>query len=94
MSSHAPHKRQRCSHAVAAHPGVPGRTAVQRESAFVDHELDGGQNEDEDEIRGERAVQVVLAKANSFTRWDGVLLGEEEIAGEQDGDALAQESTL
>ena len=32
---------------------------------------------------GERAVQVVLAKANSFTRWDGVIIGEEMLAREE-----------
>ena len=35
--------------------------------------------EDEEESDdGQRAVQVVLAKANSFTRWDGVIVGEQQ----------------
>ena len=28
-------------------------------------------------------MQVVLAKANSFTRWDGVIIGEEMLAREE-----------
>jgi hypothetical protein len=39
--------------------------------------------EDDCPTPGERAVQVVLAKANSFTRWDGVLIGEENLVREE-----------
>ena len=58
MSSHAPHKRQRCSHAVAARSSVPERTAVQRESTFADHELDRDQNEEEGEVRNEASNDI------------------------------------
>ena len=32
-----------------------------------------------DDEQGVRELQVVLAKAGAFTRWDGVLIGEEEL---------------
>eukprot|EP00320_Phaeocystis_rex_P004056 CAMPEP_0119065054 /NCGR_PEP_ID=MMETSP1178-20130426/7965_1 /TAXON_ID=33656 /ORGANISM="unid sp, Strain CCMP2000" /LENGTH=87 /DNA_ID=CAMNT_0007046539 /DNA_START=27 /DNA_END=286 /DNA_ORIENTATION=- len=45
----------------------------------------------EDESDGGRAVQVVLAKANSFTRWDGVLVGEVNL---EQAEFLSQERNL
>ena len=35
-----------------------------------------------DEDEGARCVQVVLAKAGSFTRWGGVLIGEAETSSD------------